>query len=132
MKTKKTAPEGQNSPMRQTAQGVACDAGFAFVVVRTREVGIRGSFRTRLGPMSMQDAFNLANYWTDASGTGWPQILTRTNAEAAEKGWGGLEDAPHNIRRILEAENARIREANALRELPPPSSSASTKDSIGG
>jgi len=112
MKTKQLAPEGQNSRMRQTALGVACDAGFAFVVVKTREVGIRGSFRTRLGPMTMNDAFNLANYWTDASGAGYPQILRRTNAEAAEKGWCGLEDAPPNIRRILEAENARIREAN--------------------
>ena len=113
MKTKKAAPEGQNSRMRQTALGFACDAGFAFVAVKTREVGIRGSFRTRLGPMSMNDAYNLANYWTDASGAGRPQILTRTNAEATEKGWCGLEDAPPSIRRILEAENARIREANA-------------------
>ena len=113
MKTKKLAPEGQNSPMRQTAKGVACDAGFAFVVARTREVGIRGSFRTRLGPMTLDDAHALTEYWTDSSGAGRPQVLSRTNAEPAEKGWCGLEDSPPIIRRILEAENARIREANA-------------------
>jgi hypothetical protein len=115
MKTKKLAPEGQNSPMRQTAQGVDCDAGFAFVVVRTRYIGIREVFRTRIGPLNIPDANRLAEFLGSDEAVEAvnyrPQVLRRTTAEPAEKGWGS-SDFPKWIQRIFNAENARIREAN--------------------
>lgn len=117
MKTNNLAPEGQNSRMRQTAQGVACDAGFAFVVVRTRYIGIREVFRTRIGPLKITEANRLAEFLSSDEAVEAvnyrPQVLRRTTAEPAEKGWGSYSDFPKWIQRIFNAENARIREANA-------------------
>jgi hypothetical protein len=102
--------------MRQTAQGVACDAGFAFVVVRTRYIGIREVFRTRIGPLKITEANRLAEFLSSDEAVDAvnyrPQVLRRTTAEPAEKGWGSYSDFPKWIQRIFNAENARIREAN--------------------